>query len=88
MSHAVIAIIILTHVSGLNIFYLYTLYIEQHIKTYNNIQSSDLYESVSHLKYHFTHIIEIWRENHFCTKANFGTQMYYKSLETFQLYVI
>ena len=23
---------------GLNIFYLYTLYIEQHIKTYNNIQ--------------------------------------------------
>ena len=42
---------------GLNIFYLYTLYIEQHIKTYNDIQytngiqkkSSDLYESVSHL---------------------------------------
>ena len=25
-------------VFGLNIFYLYTLYIEQHIKTYNNIQ--------------------------------------------------
>ena len=50
--------------------------------------SSDLYESVSHLKYHFTHFIEIRRENNFCTNANFGTQMYYESLETFQLYVI
>ena len=51
-------------------------------------KSSDLYESVSHLKYNFTHFIEIWGESHFCTNANFSTQMYCESLETFQLYVI
>ena len=49
------------------------------------IKYSDLYESVSHLKYHFTHFIEIWKENHFCTNANFGTKVYYESSETFQL---
>ena len=32
--------------------------------------------------------VPLCRENHFCTNANFGTQMYYESLETFQLYVI
>ena len=51
-------------------------------------KSTDLYESVSHLKYHYTHFIEIWREKHFCTNANFGTQMYYESLEAFQFYII
>ena len=51
-------------------------------------KSLDLYKSVSHLKYHFTHFIEIWRETHFCTNANFGTEMYCKSLETFKLYEI
>ena len=48
-------------------------------------KSLDFCESVSHLKYHF---IEIWNQNHFCTNANFVTQMYYESLETFQLYAI
>ena len=38
-------------------------------------KSLDLYESVSFLKYHFTHFFDIWRENHFFTNANFGTQM-------------
>ena len=51
-------------------------------------KSSDLYESVSHLKYQFYSFIEIKKENNFCTNANFGTQMYYESLETFQLEVI
>ena len=45
--------------------------------------SSELYKSASHLKYHFTHFIEIWRETHFYTNANFGTQMYYEGSETF-----
>ena len=52
---------------GLNIFYLYTMCIEQH-KRHTIIyslqmgfrrKSLDLYESVSHSKYHFTHFIEI-----------------------------
>ena len=56
------------HLVGLNIFYLYTLYIEQHIKTDNNIQYTNGIQKkvfrlvrirVSHLKYHFTHFIEI-----------------------------
>ena len=35
---------------GLNIFYLYTLYIEQHIKTYNNIQyTNGIQKKVSRL---------------------------------------
>ena len=49
-------------------------------------KSSDLYESVSHLKYHFTHFIEIWRKKNI--SACFGTQMYYEALENFELYVI
>ena len=51
-------------------------------------KSSDLYESVSHLEYHLAHFIKIWIENNFCTNANLSTQMYYESLEIFQLYVI
>ena len=48
-------------------------------------KSSDLYESVSHLKYQFYSFYRDLKRNHFCTNANFGTQMYYESLETFQL---
>ena len=47
---------------------------------------SDLYESVSFLKYHFTHFIEIWRKKPI--SACFGTQMYYETSEPFELYVI
>ena len=47
---------------GLNIFYLYTMYIEQHIKTYKNIQyTNGIQKKVFRLiricipfKYHFT----------------------------------
>ena len=51
-------------------------------------KSSDLYESVSNLKYRLAHFFKIWRVNNFCTNANFSTQMYYERLEIFQLYVI
>ena len=86
----------LTLTVGLNIFYLYTLYIEQHIKTYNTIQyTNGIQKKVFRLKricipFKLSSLLILSRfreKNHFCTNANFGTQMYYESLETFQLEV-
>ena len=53
-------------------------------------KSSNLYESVFHLKYQFYLFYRDLERKpfNFCTNANFGTQMYYSSLETFQLEVI
>ena len=46
-------------------------------------KSSDLYESVSHLKYQFYLFYRDLERKPFQYQANFGTQMYYESLETF-----
>ena len=81
---------------GLDIFYLYTLYREQHIKTYNNIQHTNgIQKKVFRLiriciPFKVSILLILSRflgENHFCTNANFCTQMYCESLETYQLVI-
>ena len=78
---------------GLNIFYLYTLYIEQHIKTYNNIQyTNGIQKKVFRLiricipfKISILLILSRFREKTISVPM---LNLYYESLETFQLEVI
>ena len=78
---------------GLNIFYLYTLYIEQHIKTYINIQyTNGIQKKVFRLiricipfKISILLILSRFREKTISVPM---LNLYYESLETFQLEVI